>query len=258
MNSRWLAWHRLAGISAAVFVVFLSVTGLLLMHSDRLELPNRQVNAGWLLNWYGIRPAPPPLSFRAGANAVSQIGTQLYVNDTELMQTAGILLGAEPLLLQEPLGALLAVVTSDGLMIYDAQGQLVERIGHAGGLPQGLTRAGRDLQGGLVLGTDTQHWRYAVESGDFTVADSSIPIRWSAPAALDAELERQLADRFRGTGLTIERVLLDLHAGRLLGKTGVVLVNLASLLLVFLALSGMKVWWSRLRSQRARRNQRRP
>ncbi|MFT5351416.1 MAG: hypothetical protein ACI9MF_002239 [Gammaproteobacteria bacterium] len=47
---------------------------------------------------------------------------------------------------------------------------------------------------------------------------------------------------YRGKGLSLERILLDLHSGRLLGNAGVFIVDLAALFFVFLALSGSWMW----------------
>ena len=43
-------------------------------------------------------------------------------------------------------------------------------------------------------------------------------------------------------GISIERLLQDLHSGRLFGIFGVILMDLASVALVLLALTGCWVW----------------
>jgi uncharacterized iron-regulated membrane protein len=43
-------------------------------------------------------------------------------------------------------------------------------------------------------------------------------------------------------------VILDLHTGRLLGATGVALINLACVLLIVLIFSGVMLWWNRARN----------
>ena len=44
---------------------------------------------------------------------------------------------------------------------------------------------------------------------------------------------------WRGKGLTVERVLLDLHSGRILGKVGPLLMDLVAVFLIVLSLSGL-------------------
>ena len=50
-------WHRYMGLAAALFVVLLASTGLLLNHTERLGLAQRYISAGPLLDWYGIEAA---------------------------------------------------------------------------------------------------------------------------------------------------------------------------------------------------------
>ena len=58
---------------------------------------------------------------------------------------------------------------------------------------------------------------------------------------------------YRGYGLTLERVLLDLHSGRVLGSAGVLLVDAAAILFLLLAISGLWLWSRRRTSTRAHR-----
>ena len=43
--------------------------------------------------------------------------------------------------------------------------------------------------------------------------------------------------------LTAERWLQDLHSGRFFGTPGVVIVDVASLLMLILAGTGLMLWW---------------
>jgi len=44
---------------------------------------------------------------------------------------------------------------------------------------------------------------------------------------------------WRGQGLTVERVLLDLHSGRILAAAGVWLMDVVAVCMIVLALSGL-------------------
>jgi len=57
------------------------------------------------------------------------------------------------------------------------------------------------------------------------------------PAALARALDRD------DPWLSWERLLLDLHSGRLFGAAGVYVVDAAGLLFALLALSGVGTWW---------------
>ncbi|HKJ20122.1 MAG TPA: hypothetical protein VJ993_05635, partial [Woeseiaceae bacterium] len=60
-------------------------------------------------------------------------------------------------------------------------------------------------------------------------------------AALDAA--------WRGRGLTVERMVLDLHSGRIFDMSGVLLMDLVALCMIVLGLSGLLLSNSRYRRQ---------
>lgn len=52
----WYRWHRRVGITAAVLVVIISITGLILNHNTSLGLHKDFITSKWLLEWYGYDP----------------------------------------------------------------------------------------------------------------------------------------------------------------------------------------------------------
>ena len=76
----------------------------------------------------------------------------------------------------------------------------------------------------------------AAEADEFVWQDSSAP-----GAVLIQAIERD----YRGRGVSFERLLTDLHSGRLVGLPGSLVMDLAAVALVFLAVSGLIIWWRR-------------
>ena len=103
-------------------------------------------------------------------------------------------------------------------------------------LPEDARRAGitgellvvGTADGNLAMDQDFSGWK-AVEA----------PSVWISPEALPAELGDSLRAAFVGPGITVERIVQDVHSGRLLGGLGVFFMDLAALALIFLALSGL-------------------
>jgi uncharacterized iron-regulated membrane protein len=52
-------WHARAGVLAALFFLFLAATGVALNVADALQLARKQVGAGWLMHWYGVKSEAP-------------------------------------------------------------------------------------------------------------------------------------------------------------------------------------------------------
>mgnify|MGYP001548171227 CR=1 FL=1 len=67
----------------------------------------------------------------------------------------------------------------------------------------------------------------------------------AAAEAFPDTLRASVQHRLIGEPLTLERVLLDVHSGRILGAAGVWLADLVGLLLLVIAVSGCYVWLSK-------------
>ena len=70
-------------------------------------------------------------------------------------------------------------------------------------------------------------------------------ITWAQKTTLNDTKMAVLLESFRGRGLTLERVLLDLHSGRIFGEYGTYIMDAAAVALLWLSCSGLWVWWRR-------------
>ncbi len=227
-------WHRWVGLVAALFVIVLAVTGLALNHTEELELDARHVRTAWLLDWYGIAVPESVPAWRVGDRWISQWDRRLYLDTRDLGEhPEGRLRGAVAW------GDLLIVALDQALLLLTEGGELVEKLA-ADDLPGTLQGVALVRERPLLL---TNAGQYAGD--DDLVAWQPQPdaaVSPTAPASLPAELAERIAAHWRGTGLTLERVLLDLHSGRILGPAGVYLMDAAAVLLLFLSLSGGGIW----------------
>lgn len=232
-------WHRRLGVAAALLAVLLAVTGLLLNHTEDLELDSRYVRATALLDWYGIRPPGEPLSYAGGGHWVSQLGERLYFDDQELaVDEPGRLLGAVPL--QDRM-----IIALEGrVMLLTLSGELLETLGGAQGVPAGMRQIGvsgdklvvRASHGEYSADKDLLQWQEGAKAGDHESAE------WARADMPPQALRAKLIEAYRGKGLTLERVLLDVHSGRIVGQAGVIAMDVAAIILILLAVSGIWMW----------------
>ena len=189
--------HRYGGVSAALFVIYMCVTGILLNHTDALKLSAYNVRAGWLLEHYGIT-VPDIKSYSVDDRYLSVVGTTLYLGTEPL----GTLTNSEISVYRDD--GLLAALAGEELHYYSSAGQLVE-----------VLRSGA------------------------TVSANALPL----PATeLPADLRATLLTIHRGNTITLERLVLDLHAGRIAGPAGVWLADAIAVLFIALALTGLWMW----------------
>ena len=109
------------------------------------------------------------------------------------------------------------VVAVEGeLLLLTPGGRLIERLAGIHGVPAGMQAVGLDRAGRLVV--RASHGDYIVDEDFLAWRDvGTAEAQWSVATALPEGLYRKLAALYRGSGLSMERLLLDLHSGRLLG-----------------------------------------
>jgi len=246
-HSRWQSvflWHRYIGLGAALFVIILAVTGVMLNHTEQLELQDRRVNNEWLLHWYGISP-PEPISYATTHQRITQLGAQLYIDSSPIPEkNTSQLIGALEL------DDIYLLAYPNEVELYTAQAELIDRIR----TPATIDAIGRTAQGLILVRNQRGWWKLNDDMTEWVSASiEKNSLSWSLPSTLPQELTLQLMQKNRGNGLPLERVILDLHSGRIFGHYGVLLMDGAALLMLFLGVSGLWIWLDRLRKRRSHR-----
>ena len=239
---RWFRrGHRWIGLSLVVFVVFLSVTGIALNHSGDLELQRRHLDWPWLLDAYGLEVPTPAASFADAGHRATLLGERLFLDGRDTGRTETALTGIATL------GPLIAVAGEQSVYVFTEAGEFVEAIDLGSSLPGPIERVGRTrdravVQGGggfLQSDPDIAHF----EARDAEPADY-----WSVATRPDAAEMANLEAAWRGRGVTVERLLLDLHSGRIARAAGPWLMDLVAVFLIVLSVSGIVL--SRVRNGR--------
>jgi len=231
-------WHRTAGIIAAVFVILLVISGIMLNHTEWLKLDQRFIQSRMLLDRYDINPAGEPRAFLSDGRWVTQVGDRVYLDTREIAGQVNQLIGLVST------GKYLVVAYDGQLLLLKGSGTVVEHLSGAQGVPAGMRRLGTARSGEIIIRGAHGDYRVDLERLDWREVDL-IEAEWSDEQTPPADLLAHLLQLYRGKGLTLERVLLDLHSGRILGPWGVYLVDAAALLFFLLALSGAWMWFKR-------------
>ena len=241
----WLwRWHRRLGLAAALILIIVSFTGVMLNHTDELKLSQQGVSQPLLLSYYGIK-RPSLVSFELADDWLSgDSNDQLYFNAQHIGQCRGRLIAAVQFQQQYWLAC------EQQLMVFNLQLELLDKITALYGLPTPVKSLAFCEQG-LCLSTEQRAFQFNSDQIVFTPYASK-SLQLVKPKQLPAELEQRLVEQHLGHGLSLERLILDLHSGRLFGPAGVWVFDIAALLLLFLALSGFALWLQQMQRKKNR------
>lgn len=240
-----LAWHHRAGLTAALFVLFLSVTGIMLNHSTSLELAEQPLQSTWLLKRYGIEN-PQAMGVETIVGWVAQLDhSRIYLNTGEIGSCNSPLVGA--VVYQKTL----ITACRNALILTTFDGELIEHIGTAQGLPDQVSHIAMTPAGKLLL--NIGQGQNTVAADLLTMVFTPVaqppaePIEWSSPTLLPSYLENQLARKHTGSEINLERFILDIHSGRFFGSWGPWVMDAIGIVFCFLAISGCIVWTRRMK-----------
>ncbi len=235
-------WHGRMGVIAASFVLLLAFTGLCLNHVSSWGLDTKALRSPVLLAVYGMAEVDSVVSYPLADAYISEANGQLFYQAKAIDSCEGSLVGA--LEFGSTTAPQIVVACGQELLLFSSAFQLIEKIGAAFGLPAAVQRIALaddelliDTSRGLFfVDLNALSWT-AVEEGD-TPSSS----QWSKVAQTPETLKRELAESIDREEITYERLLLDIHSGRILGEWGIYLVDAMALLFMLLAISGLVLW----------------
>lgn len=234
--------HRSLGAGAAIFILFLVISGLAINHSHDLGLDQRHVSQSSLLSWYGIGKPQDIRSFAVADSWLSFAGSQLYLNDKHVATIAngvGAVRNAD----------MLIAAGSEELLLLDHDGTLIERLPWYQPGVGPIEAIGLYEETIVAVKSANQLWLADEQMLDWQPAENvSTGAVWSSPVLPPPELHRDITSQYRGDGLSMERLLLDFHSGRIFGPVGVLVYDLLALAVGFMAITGLVLWF------RGRRN----
>lgn len=236
--------HRLLGIFSALFVIYFAATGLFLNHSHQLALDKTSVQHESVLDWYGIDKPKNIPAYRLAKDWITQWQDRIYFNHKAVANSHYRLIGAVAT------STFLVAALEEEIWLLTINGELVEKI----------TSPGEKLGDMKKLGLHDDRIVIATSTGLY-LADTDLiawqpfqgeQVNWSSHDSLPDDLSSAIFSQTHS--ITRERLLLDMHSGRVFGTAGVIIVDLIAIVLIVLAISGTVMWYRR--SNRFKHNRR--
>jgi len=247
-KKKWLPLfflHRYVGLTAAFFAITLSVTGILLNHTEEFSLNKHHATTSWLLAMYGIKAPEIDTAYPLQDSWVVELGDSIYWQ--------GKSLNCKPPLTGAYVNEELMLISNAAqICLFTHKSELIDYLTVAQGVT--INRLGIlewNKQPSLVV--ETSNGLYHIDP-DYThlipMGQDTPRIEWHKPvpaAVIPKAITSSLNNAYKGEGLPWERVILDLHSGRIVGLAGVYFMDVIALLIIFLAITGVMMWLKRRR-----------
>ena len=237
-------WHRRVGFTAALFLLNLAITGILLNHSEDLELHKNYISSKGLISWYGIK-APENtqcLNTHNKGQTLCQLGNNIYLGNQLLIEDTLSLIGFVEL------ENLLYLATSNQLFIYTKQFELVEILNSENDLPTPIQQivhfdsVNNDTKvASIIIKNDKNYLKLNLDNMSWKTTNtiSVMPVRFFN---IEETALLNLQNQYLEKQITLLKLVQDFHSGRILLLPGKLLTDLMGIIIILLIVSGFIAW----------------
>lgn len=226
-------WHRRLGVTSALFIFILAITGVAINHSQDLNLADIPVTQGWLLDYYGIENPGHVAQFGTRDRSLLITDNLLWLENQQIFEAPGTLISATTV------GRFVVAIDSRQLYLFDRDGQLQETQNSSTGLPGDLQAMAVSAEGLLWLKTNSGYYKADEQLLDWTLVSPAAPLMWLEP---QTPIDPDVMQMARSAHLNWQRVIVDLHSGRLFGAFTLWIWDLFAIALLLVSFSGMWIW----------------
>ena len=230
-------WHYLLGLLAAIWFIILSISGFLLNHTSELKLKQHFITTDWMLEHYGIKVLPILNGFKLRDQLwLTHSKNSLFLNDVILDNNIQQLQGA--VLFQEQF---ITILADNMLFLLTLKGELIEKLTYLPADPQNIGI----FENQVILKTKDSYFVTNETFSHWKPLEKIEQVNLSTLEILPTNLKENINKNNKLGLLNIERILLDLHSGRIFGWWGVYVMDAMGLILLWLAGSGGWLWLKR-------------
>jgi hypothetical protein len=141
------------------------------------------------------------------------------------------------------------VASQTHLYIYNNEGEMLDQLGVEAGIPEGIEALSIDNDK-VIVKTSSGYYQSDSDFFDWQAISPLMEPLWIRAQLVSLQQEQQASLAYRSQFLTLERIILDAHSGRILGLFGVLFMDAVAILLILLSLSGVYIWIRYARSKR--------
>lgn len=220
--------HTYVGLGSFMILCWLAISGLFLNHTDGLKLSTKFTDNAAVLSLYNI----PNLVFSQG---VQINGQWIFAADNNIYaQNSGLLIANKPFTSALLKGNITVVASGYELLFFTNSGEYIDNLV----FEQEILKIGLNKTQLIVQG---KTGNLAVNENYTEVSrhNNRETVKWQLPKKLPDRLKYSVS---KTKTISLERLLLDAHSGRILGIFGVYFMDFMAILLIFMGISGVLIW----------------
>ncbi len=239
-------WHKRFGLFAFVFMGWLGFSGFLINQSASWGYDTIRIDWGWVMALYGLHPEAPPDGYPSSGHWLAMTADYTLIDakplQSQIAGVRGFVATGSPLQYY--------VAGHESVIVLSAEGESVDE------LTPPILPVSTPRRIGVVKGhpdhiavQDLDAFESA-DGGNNWTAIAPADVEWSATRPMpDAEKAKLLP--FSKPSVSLEHILVDAHSGRLFGNFGVYVINAVGFAAIFLAITGVWMWWRTGQRRRA-------
>ena len=224
-------FHKIVGLSVALIIIHLSVTGIILMYPTTFKLQDTYLSNNYILSLYDMKKTTDVRVHKLYTN-IGVISRKVIIDDY-VIDT-----GLEPILsiVKENKNIFIGSDKSLLLIEYDEdEPKVIKKID----LPFVMKEMLLNDTSGVSFIDEKNTAFYLDETHKFISIESPHkPIEGLLLINADKESAEMYLNFIQGPGVHLLRFITDIHNGRFFGKIAMILFSISSLAVIFLAISG--------------------
>ncbi|MDA7880704.1 PepSY domain-containing protein [Akkermansiaceae bacterium] len=227
-------WHRWLGLAAALPLLWLSVTGLLLNHIVDLGLNDKRVSTEWVLRHYHQLPEGNPVAFKANERLIVEWDDALYLDGKYLEGMSGSLIGAVGM------KSKLVIASRESVGVFDESDGMELDLDELSLPPLPLEGVAVAEQAFLVK-SDGKWWWFSDDFLSFEEFNGEVDLL--KPYSISEEEMSGLKSAISSSrSMPLDRVIGDAHSGKLFGWPGWLMTDLAAVGVIILTVLGLRLF----------------
>ena len=233
---RLLKLHNIIGLFVCLVLIHLSVTGIALNHTDKLNLNQTKISWDWLLNAYGISVPETKIAFSVEGKIFHLTNSQIFMNTQSIMRSNDMLVGVINFDNQ------FIVSTTNSIILINKSGDFIKKIK----LPENSLRKINKIgsySDGIIIEINKIKFISDKNLKNWITKKNSDAAKWTTQISIPEDMSNQIKKYYVGEGITIEQIILDLHSGVIFKSVGKFFMDIIALLLIFMSVSGVWIWF---------------